>query len=147
MTEPTLSEKAPFVCTHCGKCCLTIPCIFAQVKYLITSKSGTTCPDLVKRDDGTYSCSLIERDAEAREVLLSGDCDAPDKVALKKQFSVKEIVLEYFPNATDEVISDILWNYTSYPNFWNIPEDGWTSTQCLRKQLSKLKNKVGAKNV
>lgn len=134
----TLYYSDKLECKRCGKCCLTIPCIFAQVKHGITSKNGTICPELLAKDSG-YTCLLIERDVEAREVLLSGDCDDPILAHLKKKFEVIPIVKEYFPTASEEEIENILWNHTSYPEFWNIPEDGWTAKQCLRKQLSKLK--------
>jgi len=132
--------KETWKCARCGKCCLTVPCIFAQVKYNITSGNGKVCPELVKDDSG-YRCLLIERDAEARGVLLSGDCDDPALSHLKRKFNVVSIVREFFPKATKEQIEDILWSHTSYPEFWNIPEDGWTATQCLRKQLGELKHR------
>jgi hypothetical protein len=129
---------ADFECSHCGKCCLTIPCIFAQVKYRLNSKSKDRCPSLFKREDGKYSCSLIERDPEARRVLLSGDCDNPELSHLKKKFNAKDIVREYFPKISDDEIEYILFNETSYPDFWNIPEDGWTARQCLHTQLKRF---------
>ena len=129
-----------FKCTRCGKCCLTVPCVFARVKYGITSDNGKTCPALVKDDSG-YRCLLIERDAEVRDILLSGDCDDPALSHLKSKVDAMSIVREFFPKANKEQIDYILWNCTGYPEFWNIPQDGWTATQCLRKQLGKLKVK------
>ena len=129
-----------FQCTHCGKCCLTIPCVFAQAKFNLTSGSKEVCPELIKEPTG-YKCLLIERDPEAREVLLSGDCDDPQLAHLKRKFDPVKIVKEYFPKATDRGIEDILWSHTGFPEFWNIPEDGWTNVQCLRKQLTNLVNR------
>ena len=126
-------------CKRCGKCCLTIPCVFARVRYHLTSKSEEVCPELV-RDSGGYRCLLIERDAEARDVLLSEDCDDPAFAHLKKKLDVMPIVKEYFPTATKEEIENILWSHTGYPEFWNIPQDGWSALQCLRKQLKELLN-------
>lgn len=126
-----------FICKHCGKCCLSIPCIFAQVKYGITKTNKRQCPMLIK-EGKLYRCLLIEQDSEAREVLLSGDCDNPKKSHLKKKFDAIPIVREYFPNVTENEALAILWDNTGYPDFWNIPQDGWTVSQCLRTQLSKL---------
>lgn len=127
-----------FTCKRCGKCCLTIPCIFAQFKYLITSRDNKVCPSLIKTKDG-YECQLIKDDPKIRETLLSGDCDDPALAGEKKTWDAKPIVREFFPNASDAEVEFILWNKTSYPGFWNIPEDGWTPSQCLRSQLKKLK--------
>ncbi len=125
------------ICTRCGKCCLTIPCIFAQIRYKLSSKSKIQCPELVKESDG-YRCLLIEKDDMVRNTLITGDCDDPAKAQLKKQFDVTAIVKEFFPNASDSDIEEILWTHTGYPNFWNIPKDGMTATQCLRTQLARL---------
>ena len=133
--KPYYQEK--WVCKRCGKCCLTIPCVFAQAKYNISKGSGKVCPALA-RDGMGYKCLLIERDAEVRAILLDNQCDDPDLVHLKEKIDAATIVREFFPSANDEKISYILWNYTGFPDFWNIPEDGWTASQCLRKQLSKL---------
>jgi hypothetical protein len=135
-----------FECKRCAKCCLTIPCIFAQVKYGITSKNGKICPELVKEDLG-YKCLLIERDTEARKVLITGDCDDPALAHLKKKFDAADIVKEYFPEATEEEIGSILWGHTGFPDFWNIPQDGWTAGQCLRKQLSELREDVVSRSL
>ena len=133
-------SKDKFICKRCGKCCLTVPCVFAQVKYNIHKGSTETCPELVKDESGLYKCLLIERDIEVREILISGDCDDPKLAHLKEKIDASSIVREYFPKANDY----ILWGHTSFPNFWNIPRDGWTSTQCLRTQLAQLKEKVAA---
>jgi hypothetical protein len=127
-----------FKCSHCAKCCLTVPCVFAQVKHKLR-KSERHCPDLEKKDDGTYHCKMIERDPEAAAVLLSGDCDDPARPHLKKKFNPDNIILEFFPNASEEEIDFILWEKTSFPEFWNIPQDGWTAEQCLRTELKRLK--------
>ena len=126
-----------WVCKNCGKCCLSVPCVFAQARYRLTSTSVTPCPELVKEGE-LYKCLLIERDPEVREILLSGDCDDPELAHLKKKFDVQGIVREYFPGASDDDIEGILWGHTGYPEFWSIPRDGWTPMQCLRKQLAEL---------
>ena len=133
-------EDIKFKCSRCGVCCLTIPCVFAQVRYHLTSKSKEVCPELVRDGDG-YKCLLIERDAEVRDALMTGDCDDPALAHLKKTIDARAVVKEYFPLATGEEIQDILWSRTSFPDFWNIPEDGWTPLQCLRKQLMGLLGK------
>lgn len=133
--------KIKWKCTRCGKCCLTVPCIFAQVKYNITSRNRKMCPEL-KKNGSDYKCLLIERDSEVRGVLISGDCDSPALSHLKKGINAASIVREFFPNATSEQINNILWDYTGYPEFWDIPKDGWTATQCLRKQLRDLKSEA-----
>ncbi len=90
------------------------------------------------RDSDGYHCLLIERDAEVKATLMTDDCDDPALAHLKKTVDARAIVKEYFPLATNEEIQDILWSRTSFPDFWNIPEDGWTPLQCLRKQLRGL---------
>jgi len=111
--------------------------VFAQVKYEINSKSEKTCPELVSDGDG-YRCTLIERDEEARDILMDGECDDPKLAHLKKKVDASAIVKEYFPKATEAEVMDILWSHTSFPDFWDIPRDGWTATQCLRTQLGEL---------
>ena len=136
--------QTEFKCKRCGKCCLTIPCVFAQVMYHLTSKSKEVCPELVN-DGNRYRCLLIERDPEARATLMTDDCDDPTLAHLKKKIDAISIVKEYFPAATKGEIENILWTYTGFPDFWNIPEDGWSASQCLRKQLRELSlNPVGA---
>ena len=54
----------------------------------------------------------------------------------------KEVVREYFPDASDEDVEFILWERTGYPSFWRIPKDGASSIECLRKQLSDYKREV-----
>jgi hypothetical protein len=136
--KPYYSDK--WECKHCGKCCLTIPCVFAQAKYGLSKGDGKVCPDLVKNGEG-YKCLLIERDAEVRQLLLDGSCDDPKLAHLKPTLNAIPIVREFFPEATDGEVDYILWSETGFPDFWNIPEDGWTATQCLRKQLAKIKAK------
>ena len=126
-----------FKCKRCGKCCLSIPCVFAQVRYSLTSKSKEVCPELVS-DSGGYKCLLVDKDPEVKVVLITGDCDDPALAHLKKKFDAMTIVKEYFPSATKEEIENILWSHTSFPDFWDIPQDGWTALQCLRKQLREL---------
>lgn len=53
-----------------------------------------------------------------------------------------ELVREYFPDISDGDAEAILWEETSYPMFWNIPEDGNTPEECCRKQLQELKDKL-----
>jgi len=126
-----------FECKHCGKCCLMLPCVFARVKF--DSHMGDVCPALDNRN-GLWFCTLIETDTEAREVLMDGYCDDPDKVDDKPSFNAFDIAKEYFPDASDEEIEHIIWSHTGFPDFWWIPEDGWTSLQCLRTQLQRFKN-------
>lgn len=53
------------------------------------------------------------------------------------------IAKEFFPDLPDDVISFILWDHTGYPQFWNIPEDGDTPEECLRKQLKEYQDSRG----
>jgi len=55
---------------------------------------------------------------------------------------VIEIVREYFPDETDEFLDYILWEETGFPYFWNIPEDGTTPEECMRKQLGVAREKI-----
>ena len=54
-----------------------------------------------------------------------------------------DLVREYFPNATDEECEFILWERTGFPSFWDIPEDGNTPEECLRKQLQEARDTKG----
>jgi hypothetical protein len=36
---------------------------------------------------------------------------------------------------TDEEADGIIWTFTGFPAFWNIPTDGDTPEECFRKQL------------
>ena len=56
-------------------------------------------------------------------------------------FSPLEVAREYFPNYTDEQLSDIIWNHTGYPDFWLIGEDGATPEECFRTQLKEFLEK------
>jgi len=59
-----------------------------------------------------------------------------------KKLTFGEVVREYFPKASNKKVDYILWEHTGYPEFWNIPEDGNTVMECLRKQLQALKDKA-----
>ena len=50
-----------------------------------------------------------------------------------------EIAREYFPDVCDDDLDGIIWSYTGFPGFWNIPKDGNTPEECLRYQLKRLK--------
>jgi len=54
----------------------------------------------------------------------------------------QEVVREYFPGASDDYVDYILWEKTGFPEFWNIPKDGATPEECLRKQLKQLRDKA-----
>lgn len=69
-----IEEKAIVECKRCGECCLSTPCIFAQMRHNISKKNMISCPDLIKREDG-YSCKLIESDPIIASILLDGMCD------------------------------------------------------------------------
>jgi hypothetical protein len=53
-----------------------------------------------------------------------------------------EIVKEYFPDKPKSFLNHVLWEETGYPVFWNIPQDGNTPEECLRKQLQAFKDKI-----
>jgi len=57
----------------------------------------------------------------------------------------QEVVREYFPGASDGKVELVLWKYTGFPEFWNIPKDGATPEAYLRKQLEDLKDKANEK--
>ena len=58
----------------------------------------------------------------------------------------QEVVREYFPGASDDYVDYILWEKTGFPEFWDIPKDGATPEECLRKQLQDLKDGVSHPN-
>jgi len=51
-----------------------------------------------------------------------------------------EIAKEIFPDKSDEELDFIIWEKTGFPSFWNIPEEGKTPEECLRKQLREVSN-------
>lgn len=128
-----------FECKRCGKCCLELPCIFAQTKYYI--RKGSLCPDLAKTENG-YVCELIQDFPEAIPILMDGYCDQISQRHLKPSINIKEITKEYFPDAPDDEIEHIIWAETCFPDFWRRPKDGWTIEECLRKNLSDYKKKI-----
>jgi len=137
-----------FVCKQCGQCCFEIPCVFAQAEHGLKPNDGKVCPELVQIENNKYKCLAIERNGEVREALVGNGCDKYSERENKPTFNAGDIVREYFPEADGDHIKFILWNNTSFPEFWNIPIDGWTAKQCLRTELrrvkyGKVKNKVG----
>jgi hypothetical protein len=130
-----------FKCNRCGKCCLTIPCIFAQVRHGIDSSSPKPCPDLVKTKTG-YKCKMISKDKEMQIVLLDGSCDDPKLADKKPKFSAQEEVRKIFPKISKAEIEFIVWEKTGYPLFFRKPEDGWTDLQCFRKQVMEYKDEI-----
>ena len=110
-----------FVCKNCGSCCLEIPCVISQFTYGIDPHSGELCPSLTEIAEGKYTCLLIETDPSAREVLVGNGCDLISQRHLKPKINAFEIARQYFPEAGDEEIEIILWEYTSFPEFWQIP--------------------------
>lgn len=61
------------------------------------------------------------------------------------QKSALDVAREYFPRMSDDRLDCILWEHTGFPFFWNIPKDGKTPEECLRKQLADLKRKMKKK--
>jgi hypothetical protein len=49
--------------------------------------------------------------------------------------AVKEEAAKLGIELNDSDAGYILWNETGYPEFWNIPADGNTPEECLRKQV------------
>lgn len=39
---------------------------------------------------------------------------------------------------TDEQADRIIWEFTGFPAFWNIPRDGDTPEECIRTQISRF---------
>ena len=71
-----------FECQHCGRCCLQMPCKFAQTRY--GAGHNKPCPDLIKEGD-KYRCLLMDKEPEIKTRLLSGECDAPYKYSQQIQ--------------------------------------------------------------
>jgi len=65
--------------------------------------------------------------------------EAEGKGEMKDKKSWIDLVREYFPNISDEDADALLWEYTGFPCFWNIPKDGETPEECCRKQLAALR--------
>ena len=51
-----------------------------------------------------------------------------------------ELAKEIIPDKPDEFLTSLIWNCTGFPAFWNIPKDGATPEECLRKQLHDAKD-------
>ena len=47
-----------------------------------------------------------------------------------------DIARECLPGYSDDDLEIIIWEFTGYPAFWRIPEDGDTPEACMRKQLA-----------
>jgi hypothetical protein len=58
--------------------------------------------------------------------------------------TVQELLAEELPDLPEDARDYVLWNYTGWPEFWNIPEDGATPEECLRKQLRDYRERVWA---
>lgn len=51
-----------------------------------------------------------------------------------------DIAREYFPDLDDRQLTDLIWHFTGFPHWWNIPKDGATPEECFRKQLAVLRD-------
>jgi hypothetical protein len=61
------------------------------------------------------------------------------RTTIKDGKNLKEVVLEYFPNADDTEIEDIIWGRTGYPSFWHFEEGETTVEDVFRRQLKNYK--------
>ena len=57
-----------------------------------------------------------------------------------KNLTFSELVREYFPNATQDEVDYILWEYTGFPCFWETND----TEACLRKQLQEFVDELRA---
>lgn len=48
---------------------------------------------------------------------------------------VREEAMKLGKTVTDAEAEYIVWEETGYPAFWDIPKDGKTPEECLRKQV------------
>lgn len=55
-----------------------------------------------------------------------------------------QLVREYFPDADDDDVENILWNYTGFPGFWS--DENLTPEENLRIDLQHLQD-VGFEQV
>lgn len=59
-------------------------------------------------------------------------CECRQASETARSVTVADVVREYIPGASDELVWDILWNETGYPCFWHgDPEES------LRMQVAK----------
>jgi hypothetical protein len=49
--------------------------------------------------------------------------------------AVKDEAAKLGKQLDDDSAGYLLWNHTGYPEFWNIPADGATPEECMRKQV------------
>lgn len=54
-------------------------------------------------------------------------------------FDAYTIAKEQFPDATDDELNFIIWEFTGYPSFWQIGVDGATPEECFRNQLARVR--------
>ena len=52
--------------------------------------------------------------------------------------SLLDIVLQYFPDATEDDVDRIIWNETGYPAFWRIGLDGSSPMECFLIQIARV---------
>ena len=63
---------------RCGQCCIHAPCLWAQFYHGYTKSNYTSCKELVKNDDGSYTCKMFSRDSNMRQSMLDKGCEYPD---------------------------------------------------------------------
>jgi hypothetical protein len=49
--------------------------------------------------------------------------------------AVKDEAAKLGKQLDDASAGHLLWNHTGFPHFWNIPADGATPEECMRKQV------------
>lgn len=123
-----------FECKHCGECCLACPCRVAQHLYGI--HRGDVCPAL-ENHYGYYWCSIMADNSEYTDALINGLCSHPN-YGNENTWNAMKVAKEILPHLDEDALESIIWNETGYPDFWRIPQDGWTGLQCFKNQLKQF---------
>ena len=50
-----------------------------------------------------------------------------------------EVAREYFPDASEEELEHIIWDFTGFPFYW--PDNGKTAEENFRAQLQEYKDR------
>lgn len=80
-------------CVRCGRCCLSIPCYWAQMKYDISAVNNRQCPDLIDNGDLTYTCGQMVVNPILRRELLGTGCHYNEEAVRSHLASNQQVVI------------------------------------------------------
>lgn len=87
VTEPLCGKEwldaHVFTCKRCGRCCLTVPCLWGQLFYGLTEEHPK-CPALVE-ENGMLTCTAMKQNKQMRKAMLGKGCDYVDYLVSEKE--------------------------------------------------------------